>query len=225
MKNDPYIILKEQITAAAQASGRLSNDITLVAVTKTIPWENCSRLYDCGQRDFGEGRLAEALKRKEVAPPDCRWHFIGTLQSNKVRKAIGQFALIHSVDTLPLARKIAQCSIEAELTTKILLQVNVSMEASKHGFSIEELKQNYEEIVSLKGISVEGLMTMAPAGATEDEARYCFASLRHFRDELKERSPPTAPMNELSMGMSQDFLQAIAEGATIVRVGSRLHQT
>ncbi|MEI8365407.1 MAG: YggS family pyridoxal phosphate-dependent enzyme [Parachlamydiaceae bacterium] len=220
--NERYAKLKEAIATAAIASGRSPHEITLVAVTKTIPWNECSWLYRCGHHDFGESRVVEALQKKECAPSDCRWHLIGTLQTNKVRKAVGQFALIHSVDTIHLAEKISECSLEMEVKTKILLQVNTSGELTKHGLSPNAWRQCYEKILPLKGISIEGLMTMAPDTDDEKNIRQCFAHLRHFRDELKAISSEGAPMHHLSMGMSNDFRLAIDEGATIIRIGSLL---
>jgi len=220
--NHNYAEVQVAIAVAARASGRSAADVTLVAVTKTIPWEKCSWLYALGHRDFGENRIVEALEKEGVAPADCRWHFIGTLQNNKVRKAIGKFSLIHSVDTFELAEKISQCSLDAGVTTAILLQANTSGESSKHGLTADDWKRCYEKVVDLKGITVQGLMTMAPETDDEKIIRRCFANLRVLRDELKSLFPEEAPMNHLSMGMSHDFPLAIAEGATIVRIGTAL---
>ena len=216
MSQAAYQRVLKEITIAAEAAGRSHKDITLLAVTKGHSWPQTTWLYDAGQRAFGENRLTEAFEKMESAPPDCRWHFIGTLQANKVRKAIGKFALIHSVDSLELAQKISECSLEAGTKTSILLQANTSGEASKHGLSPDAWKRCFDEVITLKGIYVQGLMTMAPL--TEDSAaiQRCFAGLRYLRDALD----PSLP--HLSMGMSHDFPLAIAEGATLVRIGTAL---
>lgn len=217
-----YKIVQGQIAEAAVRCSRKRNDITLVAVTKQVSWDDASDLYALGQRDFGENRLFDALEKRKQSPDDCHWHFIGTLQSNKVRKAIGHFSLIHSVDSLELARKISNCSTEEEIITPVLLQVNTSGEISKQGLSQEGWKSILEDVLSLEGISLEGLMTMAPLGASEREARTCFAALHKFREELQTASNGEALLKHLSMGMSHDFPWAIAEGATIVRIGTAL---
>jgi len=222
MKDD-YSVVKEVIASVAKMTGRSANDITLVAVTKGISWNQCSWLYDLGQRHFGENRIAEASAKMDAAPNDCLWHFIGTLQSNKVRKIIGKFSLIHSVDSFELAEKISQCSLEQNIITKILLQANTSGEASKHGLSPEKWKRSYEKLLSLNGLIIQGLMTMAPATNDENAIHQCFASLRHLRDDLQTYTSKNAPMSDLSMGMSNDFKIAIAEGATIVRIGSAIN--
>ena len=137
MTGDNYIRICEEISEAAIRSGREPKEVALVAVTKGVPWEQAAGLYHQGQRDFGENRLQEAFDKQNMAPADCRWHFIGSLQSNKVRKVIGKFVLVHSVDTIELARKLSLCSQEAGVVTSILLQVNTSGEKSKHGMKVE----------------------------------------------------------------------------------------
>lgn len=216
MSQAAYLRVLKEIANAAHAAGRDPKDIALIAVTKGNPWPQTSWLYDAGQRVFGENRLPEAFEKMESAPADCQWHFIGTLQTNKVRKAIGKFSLIHSVDSLELAQKLSECSLDVGIKTNILLQANTSGEASKHGLTPDAWKRCFEEVISLKGIQVQGLMTMAPL--TEDlvAIQRCFAGLRYLRDALD----PSLP--HLSMGMSHDFPLAIAEGATIVRIGTAL---
>jgi pyridoxal phosphate enzyme (YggS family) len=171
-------------------------------------------LYNQGCRHFAENRVDAALEKMELLPEDIQWHLIGTLQKNKVRKVIGKFALIHSVDTPELAKKISDCSLEAGLKTPILLQVNTSGEASKHGLSFEEWQKNYPEVANFEGIMIKGLMTMAPLVDDEKIIRTTFARLRELGKVLK--------LQHLSMGMSQDFPLAIAEGATLLRIGSAL---
>jgi pyridoxal phosphate enzyme (YggS family) len=178
----------------------------LVAVTKGHSWEECLPLYREGIRDFGENRLQEALPKMEEAPLGARWHFIGTLQKNKVSKVAGRFALIHSVDSFELAEKISKTAPQA-----ILLQVNIR---HKHGFTPDELRKDFEALMALPNLSIQGLMTMAPD--TEDTAviRDTFRTLRKLRDELG--------LKELSMGMSHDWQIALEEGATLLRIGTLL---
>lgn len=209
-----YIQLKDEIARIANDCGRDPASITLVAVSKGHPWEQVQPAYAAGCRDFGENRLPEASEKMTHAPTDVRWHFIGTLQKNKVRKAVGSFALIHAVDTLEVAEKISLCSEELGLVTKVLLQANTSGEATKHGRTAGEWKRDFERVMALRGIQVEGLMTMAPLVEDQDRIRHCFASLRELRDEMG--------LQHLSMGMSHDYTIAIQEGATLLRIGTAI---
>lgn len=217
MIKENFLSIQNEIAKASVLSGRRPRDIKLVAVTKNVSWEKAHELYDLGQRDFGENRFQDAKPKIEVAPTDCRWHFIGTLQANKVRRVINRFVLIHSVDTLELAQKIAQHSLQENRTTSILLQVNTSGELSKHGLSVEGWLKNMDTVLQLPNLQVEGLMTMAPINADEKKVRAYFSRLREMRDKI---GVPT--VKHLSMGMSRDFGWAIEEGATIVRLGSAL---
>ncbi len=183
-------------------------------MTKGHTPEEMMPLYHAGCRNFGESRVDAALEKIQQLPKDIDWHFIGTLQKNKVRKVIGKFKLIHSVDSPELAKKISECSLEAGLKTSILLQANASGETTKHGLNPEEWLKRYGEVEELKGIVVEGLMTMAPPVKDEKIIRNCFAALRNLGEKLKTY--------HLSMGMSQDYPLAIAEGATLLRIGSSL---
>lgn len=218
---DRYKALMHSIASIAKAHGRDPNELTLIAVTKNHPWEEIEPLYLAGQRLFGENRLQPSLEKIAQAPIGCEWHFIGPLQRNKVRKVIAHFSMIHSVDTFELAQKISECSCEASLTTRILLQVNTSHEATKQGMTEEECLRISEKILTLPNVSVEGLMTMAPL--TEDTAhiRLCFHTLKKLRDQL-QKCYGISYFQHLSMGMSHDYPQAIAEGATLLRIGSAL---
>lgn len=221
MFSDNYKRICDEIAEVAIKSGRNPKEVTLVAVTKGKQWDQIASLYNSGQRQFGENRLPEAFEKQNMAPADCKWHLIGSLQSNKVRKAIGKFVLIHSVDTVDLSKKISQYSQELGVTTSILLQVNTTGETTKHGMTLEECKRDIEKICKLPNLSIEGLMTMAALDAPEAEARHCFAALRKLRDDLHEKG---FVLPQLSMGMSRDFKWAIAEGATFVRIGSALFE-
>lgn len=221
---DNYAQILKDIEQTALQCGRNPSDIALVAVTKSIEWQRIQPIFDLGQRDFGESRLQEAIEKKSKAPQGCHWHFIGTLQKNKVRKVIENFTLIHSVDSFELAQKISECSRELNLITHILLQSNTSGEHSKHGYTPQEWKECQEALLALPNISIDGLMTMAPL--TEDVAliKNCFSSLRFLRDELNVMANGKANLHHLSMGMSHDFKIAIVEGATLLRVGSAIFQ-
>lgn len=217
-----YLRILENIAEIAQRSGRDPSAITLVAVSKGYSWTQVQTAYSEGCRDFGESRLQEAFAKKVEAPTDIRWHLIGSLQKNKVRKVVGAFSLIHSVDTLEIAEKISECSHEAQLVTPILLQVNTSGEATKHGLTQKEWKRSLESILALPAIRIEGLMTMAPLVEDKKIIRACFADLRRMRDLLAPQFVPRHPFQHLSMGMSHDYPIAIEEGATLLRIGTAL---
>lgn len=209
----------QHIKEIAAECGRDPNDIQLVAVTKTHPWEQIASLYEEGCLDFGESRVQEAFAKRIHAPEEIRWHLIGSLQKNKVRKVIGQFSLIHSVDSYELAEKISTCSQEVGLKTAVLIQVNTSHEASKHGLTCEQWRSCFDELLELPALSINGLMTMGPHTDDKERIRESFSTLRHFRDELKEKNPT---IQHLSMGMSHDYPFAIQEGATLLRIGTAL---
>jgi pyridoxal phosphate enzyme (YggS family) len=216
---------------AALQSGRRPEEIGLIAVSKTFPLSDIEIAMDAGQMDFGENRVEEALDKRNVlagkGATQPRWHLIGHVQSRKARDAAGRFHLIHSVDSLKLAQKLSQ-HCPAGATQPILLECNVSGEASKDGFAVAGWEQDaalrevffaqVEPILALPNVPVQGLMTIAPIVATPAEARPFFASLRALRDALRERFPQ-ADWRHLSMGMTDDFPAAIAEGATLIRVG------
>lgn len=196
-------------------------EIILVAVTKGRPIEDVLSLYHLGCRNFGENRLPDAFSKIENTPKDINWHFIGSLQKNKVKKAIGHFALIHGVDSYELASKISECSLELDTISPILLQVNTSGEATKHGFSEELLLENFDKLKSLPGLKIEGLMTMAPLSEDEKIIRKCFSGLRELQEKLNNKSNI---LKTLSMGMSHDYEIALQEGSTMLRIGSALFQ-
>jgi len=206
--------------SAADRVGRQVSDIRLVAVSKTYPPSVIREAWEAGQRVFGENRVQDALPKIQELPAETEWHFIGHLQSNKIRKALPAFELIHGVDNLELAIQINRIAGEMGLTASVLLETNVSGEASKFGFSPDALRQNLEDLLSLPNLCVKGLMTMAPYSEDPEKARPVFSALRKLRDELASKTQ--YPLPELSMGMSGDFEVAIEEGATIVRIGSSI---
>lgn len=212
---EKYREVKDTVARLASFCGRDPAEITIVAVSKEHPWKDVVSAYEAGCRNFGENRVQEAETKMLEAPKDVHWHFIGNLQKNKVNKVIGKYALIHSVDDYELAEKISRSSEEADLVTPVLLQVNTSGELSKQGMSPSEWGDVMTKTRSLPGISVEGLMTIAPLTEDEKIIRNCFIRLRELRDSWG--------LKHLSMGMSQDFPIAIQEGATFLRIGTALY--
>ncbi len=216
--------IRERIARAAQRSGRATELITLVAVTKYVSAEIIRPLVAADCLELGESR-PQQLWEKAAALADLpiRWHLIGHLQRNKVRRTLPLAALIHSVDS---RRLIA--AIDKEANGKgpipILLEVNVSGESAKHGLSPEQIEPLLADLPNYANVSVRGLMCMAGLEGGPEEARRDFAVLRRLRDYLRPSCPPGVTLDELSMGMSGDFEEAIEEGATIVRIGSALFE-
>jgi len=212
--------IHHRIASAADKHGRNPSGIKLVAVSKTYPAPAILDALQAGQRVFGESRVQEALPKLDELPDTLEWHFIGHLQTNKIRKAIARFSLFHGVDNANLALQMSRIAGELGLTANVLLEVNVSGEKSKFGFDPEALGGDIEALLALPFLRLEGLMTMAPHSGDPESTRPCFARLRALRDELSASTGQ--PLKELSMGMSGDFEQGIAEGATLVRVGSAI---
>lgn len=225
--------VQERIAAAARRAGRTPDDVTLVAITKTHPAPVVAAAYQAGLRDFGENRVEEASAKipatREQMPSFTRprWHMVGHLQGRKVRLAVSLFDVIHSVDTLRLAERINRVAGEMGKVMPVLLEVNVSGEASKYGFDFsaaagQEVRTAFladvEGILALSHLQVCGLMTMAPIVANPEQVRPVFRALRTLRDDLSRRFSQ-ADWRELSMGMSDDFKVAVEEGATMVRIG------
>lgn len=213
--------IQNAIAGAAARAGRTAESITLLAVSKTFPVSDIMQAYADGQRIFGENRLQEAMEKMPQMPQDCEWHLIGPLQRNKVRKALEQgFALIQAVDSMKLAATISRIAGELGITARILLEVNIDGEASKHGFTPQQLEEEWEALTELPGLDIRGLMCIPAPVDDPQDARPAFAALRTLAEKLRERGP--LPLPELSMGMSHDFEVAVEEGATIVRVGSAI---
>jgi PLP dependent protein len=219
-----YQRIVENIASTAYKCGRNPADIELVIVTKGQPWQSIHPLYQIGCRNFAESWIQEALPKIESTPEDINWHFIGSLQKNKVRKAVPTFVLIQSVDSYELALKISQCSQEEEVLTKVLLEVNTSGEVTKHGFSVNDVKSELEKMRVLPFLKVEGFMTMAPHTDDERLIRSCFSRLWHLRDEVVMQSEGMIDLPHLSMGMSNDYKWAIEEGATMLRIGTAIFE-
>jgi len=212
--------VRERIDAAARRAGRDLGEIELVAVSKKHPPEQIREAWDSGQELFGESRVQEALVKIPLLPSKLRWHFIGHLQSNKIRKMLPLFELIHGVDQLQTARDLDRIGGEFGMFPRVLLEVNISGEPSKKGFEPKALEQIIEEMLSMPRLQVEGLMTMAPLAAEAESSRPYFSGLRDLRDRLAKKTG--IPLATLSMGMSGDFEIAVEEGATLCRVGSSI---
>lgn len=205
-----------------QQGHRLAAEVSLVAVSKGRSIQEIEETYRTGCRDFGESRVQEALEKIEQLPSDIRWHFIGRLQKNKVNKVVGRFALIHAVDSWDLAEKISISSLAKEITSSVLCAVNTSGEKTKAGFSPIELENVFMDLLHLKGIEIQGLMTMAPLTEDEGIIRHCFSELRFLRDRLQFIAKERANLTTLSMGMSHDYPLAILEGSTLIRIGTKV---
>jgi pyridoxal phosphate enzyme (YggS family) len=217
----------QKIADAAARAGRNPDDITLVAVSKTFPVETVLAAYSKGLRHFGENRVGESavkIPRVNARVSGITWHGIGHLQSRKVKEAAELYDFVQSVDSAALARRLSGSALALGKRLPILLEVNISGETSKYGFSPmprEEFFAAANAILTLPNLEVRGLMTVAPIFAQEDDARPFFRALRELRDELRERFS-TCTWQHLSMGMTDDFKAAIVEGATIVRIGRAL---
>jgi pyridoxal phosphate enzyme (YggS family) len=214
--------VRARIAEAALRCGRHPEDVALVGVTKTVGVDRIRELVACGVRALGENRVQEA-RGKVGAVPGVSWHLVGSLQRNKVKEALRLFEVIHSVDSLGLAEELSRRSVEAGAGRRVdvLLQVNISGEPQKHGVAPEETAALAAAAVRLPGLRVRGLMGMAPLVADPEAARPYFRRLRELRDRVRE-AVADAGINDLSMGMTDDFEVAIEEGATVVRIGRAL---
>ncbi|QDU44022.1 Pyridoxal phosphate homeostasis protein [Symmachiella dynata] len=218
-----YESVQQQIADACARVGRESSSVTLIAVVKYAQWEWVQALVAMGVTELGESRPQQLIQRSPLLGDEVCWHFIGHLQRNKIRKTLPVAGLIHSIDSLKLLRAVDRVAEELNLTSRVLLQVNVSGEATKGGFAPEELRASWDAVAECRHVEVSGLMTMAPESRDPGEARATFAGLRNLRDELIAAHEGLA-LPELSMGMSGDLEIAIEEGATMVRIGSRLFE-
>lgn len=210
----------ERIEIACQRAGRSRDSVELIAVSKTFPVELIREAFDAGQLLFGESKLQEAESKIALLPASLHWHFIGRVQSNKVRKLLQNFEVIHAIDSLRLASQTNEIARDLGLFPQVFLQVNIGEEISKGGFRQETLRFELKELLKLDRLEIVGLMCIPPAGADPESARPWFAMLRKLRDALEIEFDVRIP--GLSMGMSGDFEIAIQEGATHVRVGSSI---
>lgn len=215
--------IRDRITRRCQSSGRDPSDITLLAVSKTFPAQKVAEAVHQGVRDIGENYVQELLhKRSSLNDDSIRWHFIGHLQSNKVRQIIDWIHLIHAVDTEGLAVEIDRRAKRANRTADILLEVNTTGEDSKFGLQPDGTVAFVKQLTSLQNIRVSGLMTIGPFLPDPEGSRPMFRQLRELRDEISRLHQPNVAMKHLSMGMTGDFEVAIDEGATILRIGTAI---
>lgn len=215
--------VRARIDAAARSAGRDPASVRLVAVSKTFPLDAIRAAYDAGQREFGENRVQEALQKISLsADLQIRWHLLGHLQTNKVRRAAPAFAMIQSVDSVDLLQKLDAAAQESGAATELLIQVDLAHEATKFGASVVDLPGLFEAAASCRAVRVVGLMTLPPVPDTPEDARPWFRRLREVRDQCQASGVPAPMLRELSMGMSGDFEVAVQEGATLVRVGTAI---
>jgi pyridoxal phosphate enzyme (YggS family) len=212
--------VRSQIAEAAKESGRVLDEIELVAISKTHEAEKVRAAFDAGQQLFGESRVQEARGKIPLLPSAARWHFVGRLQKNKIRHALPLFELFHSVDSLDLAQQMNRIAEEEGSRPRVLLEVNVAGEGSKIGFAPDVLRGGMEALLELPRLTIEGLMTIPPLAPEAEASRKFFVVLRELRDQLAAEFQIQLP--QLSMGMSDDFVVAIEEGSTLVRVGTAI---
>ena len=212
--------VEEKITAACERAGRDRNEVTLIAVSKTKPMEMIEEAYSAGKRDFGENKAKKKKKKHDALPDDIKWHFIGHLQTNKVKYVVGRATLIHSVDSLHLAEAIEKESEKKNLVSDILIEVNVACEESKFGLKTDEVEKLVRDVAKLPHLRVKGLMTIAPFVENAEENRNIFRELKALSVDIAAKNIDNISMDILSMGMTGDYEVAVEEGATLVRVGT-----
>ena len=217
-----YNNVLNKVHASCNAANRNIDDVTLIAVSKTKPSSDIKTLYDAGVRDFGENKVQELTSKYEELPKDIRWHLIGHLQTNKVKYIVDKVHLIHSVDSVKLAKEIEKEAAKKDIIVNILVQVNVANEDTKFGLDNNEVLQIIEEISVLPHIKIKGLMTIAPFVDDGEENRKYFNQLKQLSVDIKAKNIDNVCMDMLSMGMSGDYETAIEEGATLVRVGTSI---
>ncbi|MBD7967656.1 YggS family pyridoxal phosphate-dependent enzyme [Paenibacillus gallinarum] len=212
----------ERITAACKRSGRNREEVGVIAVTKYVSTAMTSKVLDHGLIHIGENRWQNAEDKWNALHERGIWHFIGHLQTNKVKDVIGKFAYIHSLDRLSLAKEIEKKAAQNEIQVECMLQVNISGEESKYGLQPEEVVPLLKQIREFPHVHITGLMTMAPFEEDAERTRPVFRGLRELRDDLNRQALTNQPLTHLSMGMSNDYEVAVEEGATWVRLGSVL---
>jgi pyridoxal phosphate enzyme, YggS family len=214
--------INQRIYQAAVRAGRDPREVKLLAVSKTISATVLQEAYRAGQRDFAENRVQEWLNKAPALPEDCQWHIIGRLQTNKVKYLDQRVSLIHSLDRLALLQQLEEQGSRRDIIWRVLVQVNIARDMAKTGLLREEVADFLIEAVNYPHVRVHGLMTIGSFEADSQETRGFFRDLRRLRDDLEKDVPKKVTLNELSMGMSQDFEIAIEEGATMVRVGREI---
>jgi len=214
--------VQNNIIKACEKAGRKQEEVTLITVSKTKPISMIEQLYEVGIRKFGENKVQELIDKYDALPKDIEWHMIGHLQRNKVKYIVDKVAMIHSVDSLRLAEEISKEAVKKQLTVNILIEVNVAKEQTKFGFAIDETEEAVRSFSRLPGLRVKGLMTSAPYVEDAEENRNCFRCLKQLCVDINSKNIDNVFMDSLSMGMTNDYIVAVEEGATLVRVGTAI---
>lgn len=220
MLKENLAVVEENIAKACKKAGRDRSEVTLIAVSKTKPVSMLQEIYDENIRHFGENKVQELCDKIEQMPQDIRWHMIGHLQRNKVKYIVGKVALIHSVDTYRLAEEINIQAKKKNVVVPILVEVNIAEEESKFGTSAEDAMLLVSEIAQLENVQVKGLMTIAPYVENPEDNRAYFRKIKQLSVDIRNKNIDNVSMEILSMGMTGDYMVAIEEGATMVRVGT-----
>ncbi len=220
MLKENLSVVEENIKKACEKAGRDRNEVTLIAVSKTKPVEMLKEVYDTGIRNFGENKVQEMCEKMDVLSEDIKWHMIGHLQRNKVKYIAGRTELIHSVDTYRLAEEINIQARKKNIIIPILVEVNIAGEESKFGTSAEDAMLLVEDISKLENVRIKGLMTIAPYVEDAEENRPYFRKIKQLAVDIANKNIDNVSMEILSMGMTGDYMVAIEEGSTMVRVGT-----
>lgn len=222
MINENLKKVHESIISSCNNVGRNPEEVKLIAVSKTKPVSDIREAYEAGEREFGENKVQELCAKYPELPDDIKWHIIGHLQRNKVKKVIGHVELIHSVDTYRLAEEINIFSKKAGIITPILIEVNIAGEETKSGISIDEAEKLIREIAPLDAVQIKGLMTVAPNMPNPEDTRPYFRKMKQLFIDIKNENIDNVLMEILSMGMTNDYKIAIEEGSTMIRVGTAI---
>ncbi len=220
MISDNIKKIQKNIEKSCQKAGRDPKEVTLIAVSKTKPIPMLEEAYQAGSRDFGENKVQEIMDKHPALPEDIRWHMIGHLQRNKVKYIVDKVALVHSVDSLRLAEELSRQAGKKQAEIDVLVEVNIAEEESKFGTSRAEAIQLVEEMAKLPHIHVKGLMTIAPFVEDPEENRKYFRQIKELSVDITKKNIDNVSMSVLSMGMTNDYMVAVEEGATMVRVGT-----
>ncbi len=220
MVRENLFAVEQNIIKVCKQSNRDPKEVTLIAVSKTKPREMIEEAILCGKKEFGENKAQEMKEKCDALPKELKWHFIGHLQTNKVKYVVGRAFLIHSVDSYHLAEAIEAESAKKDVISHILIEVNVAQEETKFGLKPEETLALIEKIAKLKHIRIEGLMTIAPFVENPEENRSVFRKLKELSVDIAGKNIDNVSMSVLSMGMTNDYEVAVEEGATHVRVGT-----
>lgn len=222
MLYDNYKEVQNNIIKACEKAGRNPDEVTLIAVSKTKPLSDIEELISCGVKEFGENKPQEMKQKIEEVSTPVNFHLIGHLQTNKVKYVVGKAVLIHSVDSMHLAEAIEKESAKKDIITDILIEVNMAEEETKFGLSAKDTESLVREISSLPHIRIKGLMTIAPFVDDPEENRPVFRAMKELLLDIKSKNIDNVDMNILSMGMTNDYMVAVEEGSTMVRVGTAI---